>query len=161
MQVRFSLLSSNSLMADPLSAAGLATGAISLGLQLFQTTKDYLDAVKGRSDEIASARQQVNTMRMSLERVRDLLLRLQTDHQASAAMIQHCVGPCEAELKGLNTLLLTLCPSSTFPSGIRSKVDEKKKKLSYPFNRAHIKQLERQVAKVDGALKMALQLADM
>jgi hypothetical protein len=148
-------------MADPLSVAGLATGAISLGLQLFETVKDYLDAVKGRSEEIASARQQVDNMRKLLETIRDLLPRLQTNHPASTAMIQHYVRPCEAELKGLNTLLLKLRPTTTFQSDIRSRVEEQRKKLSYPFNRAHVKDLEGQIEKVNSALKMALQLADL
>ncbi len=148
-------------MADPLSVAGLATGVVSLGLQLFEAVKDYLDAVKARSKEIDSTRRQADNMRKLLETIRDLLPRLQTDHPTSATMIQHYVKPCEAELRGLNDLLLGLCCTNTARSSIRSKLEEQRKKLSYPFNRAHIGQLESRLEKVNCALQMALQLAGL
>ncbi|KAI0101008.1 hypothetical protein GGR51DRAFT_530901 [Nemania sp. FL0031] len=150
-------------MADPLSIAGLATGVISLGLQLFEAVNDYLDAVKARSREIESSRQQAENMRKLLGTIRDLLPTLQTEYPTSAAMIQHYVKPCETEIHGLNNFLLGLrgtCPG-TGQSSIRSKVEEQRKKLSYPFNRTHIKQLESRLEKVNSSLQMALQLAGL
>lgn len=148
-------------MADPLSIAGLATGVVSLGLQLFETVKEYLDAVKARSEEVESTRRQADNMRKLLEAIHDLLPRMQADYPTSAAMVQNHVKPCEAELHGLNDFLLGLCCTSTNKSGIRSKLEEQRKKLSYPFNRTYISQLESRLEKVNSALQMALQLAEM
>ncbi|KAI1148212.1 hypothetical protein F4825DRAFT_106855 [Nemania diffusa] len=148
-------------MADPLSIAGLATGVVSLGLQLFETVKEYLDAVKARSEEVESTRRQADNMRKLLEAIHDLLPRMQADYPTSAAMVQNHVKPCEAELHGLNDFLLGLCCTSTNKSGIRSKLEEQRKKLSYPFNRTYISQLESRLEKVNSALQMALQLAEI
>ncbi|KAI1126276.1 hypothetical protein F5Y10DRAFT_245271 [Nemania abortiva] len=146
-------------MADPLSIAGLATGVVPLGLQLFETVNGYLDAVKGRSSEIEFTRRQADNMRNLLETIRGLLPRLQTDYPTSAVMIQHYVKPCEAELRSLNDILLELCGTSAPQSSILSKLKEQRKKLSYPFDRSRISQLESRLEKVNHALQTALQLA--
>lgn len=53
-------------MADPISVAGLVTGVISLGLQVAGGLSNYLDAVKGRSEELHSVKQQATNMKDQL-----------------------------------------------------------------------------------------------
>jgi hypothetical protein len=145
-------------MADPLSIAGLATGAISLGLQLAGGVSEYLDAVKGRSEELSSIKQQTASMKDLLLTIQDLLPRVHNSWPPSATMIERHVRSCNNELSALHALLSELSPPASFSSGIRLKFAEQKKKLTYPFNRSHISRLEERLAKVNSTLQTALQV---
>ncbi|GAW27248.1 putative ankyrin repeat-containing protein [Rosellinia necatrix] len=150
-------------MADPLSIAGLAAGVIPLGLKVFGAVKEYLDAVKAQSEEIASARIQADNMEELLRVVSDRLPRLQTDYPALATIVQPHVKRSEAELRELSDLLLELCRTNTLTtrSGMLLKLGQHRKKLLYPFNCAHIAQLETRLASVNANLRMALQVAQL
>jgi hypothetical protein len=58
-------------MSDPLSVAGTAVGIVSLGLQVSQGIIKYMQAIKGRKNEIQDSIQEV-------QRVVSLLYRLNT-----------------------------------------------------------------------------------
>jgi hypothetical protein len=148
-------------MADPLSIAGLATGVISLGLQVAGGLVDYLDTVKARSEELSSAKQQATTMTDLLLTIQDLLPQVQSGWPASATIIERQVKSCNTELTALNTLLIELSPTATTSSGIRLRLEEQQKKLKYPFNRSHIRRLEDRLAKVNSALQTALQVTGL
>ncbi|KAI0430275.1 hypothetical protein F5Y09DRAFT_356106 [Xylaria sp. FL1042] len=146
-------------MADPLSVAGLVTGVISLGLQVASGLSDYLDAVKGRTEELGSAKRQAIEMKDLLLTIKDLLPRVESSFPESATMIQRHVESCDAELSALHALLSELSQPTSSSSGIRLKLSEQKKKLTYPFNRSHISRLEERLAKVNNMLQTALKVA--
>ncbi|KAI1289127.1 hypothetical protein F5Y03DRAFT_388847 [Xylaria venustula] len=148
-------------MADPLSVAGLVTGVISLGLQVAGGLVEYLDAVKGRKEELNSVKQQATEMKDFLLTVKDLLPQLERRWPASATVITRHVGSCDSELSALHALLSELSHPDSSGLGIRDKFAEKKKKLTYPFNRAHITRLEERLTKVNNALQTALQVTDL
>ncbi|GAW19705.1 hypothetical protein ANO14919_091940 [Xylariales sp. No.14919] len=148
-------------MADPLSIAGLVTGVISLGLQVAGGLSDYLDAVKGRAEELNSAKQEATNMKDLILTIQDLLPQVKGSWPASATMIERHVKSCNTELSALYALLSDLSQSSPPGSGIRLKLADQKKRLTYPFNRSHISRLEDRLAKVNNALQTTLQVTGL
>ncbi|KAI0196409.1 hypothetical protein F4808DRAFT_323440 [Astrocystis sublimbata] len=148
-------------MADPLSIAGLVTGVISLGLQTASGLSDYLDAVRGRDDELDSTKRQATNMVNMLLMVQDLLPELDSTSSASANLIKQYVQSCNEEIGKLHALLSELCGPASSNTGFRLKLAKNKQKLEYPFNRPNIRRLEERVAKVNGALQTALQTATL
>ncbi|RWA13091.1 hypothetical protein EKO27_g2016 [Xylaria grammica] len=148
-------------MADPLSIAGLVTGVISLGLQVAGGLSDYLDAVKGRAEELNSARQEATNMKDLILTIQDLLPQVKGSWPSSATMIERHVRSCDSELSALYALLSDLSQSSPSGSGIWLKLADQKKKLTYPFNRSYISRLEDRLAKVNSALQTTLQVTGL
>ncbi|KAF2973264.1 hypothetical protein GQX73_g287 [Xylaria multiplex] len=148
-------------MADPLSIAGLATGVISLGLQVAGGLTDYLDAVRGRSEDLKSAKQEATEMRDLLLTIQDLLPQVESNWPASATMVKRHVKSCHTELGALHALLSELSQPGPSGSGLRSRLVDTRKKLSYPFERSKINRLEERLAKVNSALQMALQVTEL
>jgi hypothetical protein len=148
-------------MADPLSIAGLAAGVISLRLQVAGGLSDYLDAVKGRTEELNSAKQQTNNMKNLLLTIQNLLPQVESSWPKSANMIELQVKSCNIELSALHALLSKLSQPGLSDSSIRLKIAEQKKKLTYPFNRSDIKRVEERLAKVNSALQTALQVTGL
>ncbi|KAI0801610.1 hypothetical protein GGR55DRAFT_701407 [Xylaria sp. FL0064] len=147
-------------MVDPLSIAGLVTGVISLGLQVAGGLSDYLDAVKGRTEELRSAKRQATEMKELLLTIKDLLPQVENTFPKSAIMIKRHVNSCDAELSALHALLSELSQPSSSGTGIRLKLSEQKK-LTYPFNRSHISRLEERLTKVNNTLQTALQVTGL
>ncbi|KAI0551720.1 hypothetical protein F4679DRAFT_537760 [Xylaria curta] len=148
-------------MADPLSIAGLATGVISLGLQVVGGLFDYLDAVKGRAEELSSARRQATNMEDLLMAVQDLLPQLENSLPTSATLLERHIQSCNAEISALYSLLSALSQPASSSSGIRLKLAEQKQKFAYPFNRNHLSDLEERLVKVNSALQTALQITGL
>ncbi|KAI0420584.1 hypothetical protein F5X98DRAFT_11693 [Xylaria grammica] len=148
-------------MADPLSIAGLVTGVISLGLQVAGGLSDYLDAVKGRAEELNSSKRQAINMRDLLLTIQDLLPQLQNNWPASASTIERHINSCNAEISTLHTLLSGLSRPASSSTGIRLKLAEQKQKLTYPFDRAQLSCLEDRLAKVNSALQTALHVTGL
>ncbi|KAI1734981.1 hypothetical protein F4680DRAFT_436612 [Xylaria scruposa] len=148
-------------MADPLSIAGLATGVISLGLQVVGGLFDYLDAVKGRAEELSSAKQQATNMKDLLMAVQDLLPQLENSWPTSAILLERHIQSCNAEISALCALLSALSQPASSSSGIRLKLAEQKQKFAYPFNRNHLSDLEERLVKVNSALQTALQITGL
>ncbi|KAJ8125608.1 hypothetical protein O1611_g8030 [Lasiodiplodia mahajangana] len=148
-------------MADPLSIAGLVTGVISLGLQVAGGLFDYLDAVKGRRDELDSAKRGAANMRDLLLTIKNMLPQLKRSWPKSAIMIERHLKSCDTELGALNALLSNLTRLHASGSGFRHKLADQKNKLTYPFNRSHITNLENRLARVNGALQTAVEVAGL
>jgi hypothetical protein len=148
-------------MADPLSIAGLATGVISLGLQVAGGLFDYLGAVKAWPEELNSAKQQATNTKYLLLDIQNLLPQLKSVSPTPANAIERHVKSCDAELSALNTFLTELCRSELLSSAIRLKLSEKKKKLSYPFNRSNMSRLEDRLRRVNTTRQTALHMAGL
>ncbi|KAI8628988.1 hypothetical protein F5Y19DRAFT_435768 [Xylariaceae sp. FL1651] len=148
-------------MADPLSIAGLAAGVISLGLQVAGGLSDYLNAVKGRTEELNLAKEQTDNMKDLLMTIKDLLPQVKSSWPESANIIERHVKSCNTELNALHTLLSELSEPSSSDSGIYFKIAEQKKKLIYPFNRSDINRIVKRLAKVNSALQIALQVTGL
>ncbi|KAI1111640.1 hypothetical protein F5Y14DRAFT_464410 [Nemania sp. NC0429] len=148
-------------MADPLSIAGLAAGLVSLGLQVAGGLSNYLNAVKGRSEELRSVKQQATDMKDRLLVIQDLLPQVKNNWPTSANMVENHLKSCNFELNALWTFLSELSQPSSSGSGIQHKLAEQKKTFKYPFNRSHINSLEDRLIKANNALQSALQATEL
>ncbi|KAI0856008.1 hypothetical protein F4860DRAFT_519236 [Xylaria cubensis] len=148
-------------MADPLSIAGLATGVISLGLQVVGGLSHYLDAVKARAEDLSSANQQATNMKDFLLTIQDLLPQIKNSWPTSATSLERHMQSCNTEISTLYALVSELSQPASSSSGIRLKLAEQKQKLTYPFNRNHLSNLEERLVKVNSALQTALQVAEL
>ncbi|KAI1427396.1 hypothetical protein F5Y12DRAFT_712201 [Xylaria sp. FL1777] len=148
-------------MADPLSIAGLVTGVISLGLQVAGGLTNYLDAVKGRSEDLRSAKQGATEMKDLLLTIQDLLPQVESNWPESAITVKRHVNSCHVELGALHAFLSELSQQSPSGSDLRSRFENAKKKLSYPFERSQISRLEDRLAKVNSTLQTALQVTGL
>lgn len=148
-------------MADPLSVAGLATGMVSLGLQVCGGITSYLDALKCGEQDIASTRQQTDCLDKTLQVVKASLPQPRQEHQAPTAAVHSCLDSCSQELKALQTLMAQLAGPDQALSGGREKIQALSKKLRYPFNRPKIDQLEMKLRNTNATLQLALQALGM
>ncbi|KAI0864842.1 hypothetical protein F4860DRAFT_510599 [Xylaria cubensis] len=148
-------------MADTLSVTGVVLGVISLGLQVAGGLSDYLDAVRGRTEELNSVKQHAAEMKDLLLTIKDLFPQLENDWPAPTTLIKRHVKSCDTEINALYALLSELSQPAPSSSSIRLKLAEQKKKLTYPFNRSHVSRLEKRLTKVNGALQMVLQVTEL
>ncbi|KAI0190513.1 hypothetical protein EV127DRAFT_481190 [Xylaria flabelliformis] len=148
-------------MADPLSIAGLVTSVVSLGLQVVGGLSDYLNAVKARAEDLSSANQQATNMKDLLLTIQDLLPQIKTSWPTSATLLERHIQSCNTEISALYTMVSELSQPASSSSGIRLKLAEQKQKLTYPFNRNHLSNLEERLVKVNSALQTALQVAGL
>ncbi|KAK0615114.1 hypothetical protein B0T17DRAFT_657363 [Bombardia bombarda] len=147
-------------MADPLSVAGLAAGLVSLGLQVYEGLTNYLDAIKGREEEVASISRQANALKASLEMVDRSIqsagpIRSQVDNDTVA----QCLEACRRDLKLLEDEVATvkLPPAPQAGTTLGDKAKETVKVLSYPGHRSRMKKVEERVQVANKTLQIALQ----
>ncbi|RYP22652.1 hypothetical protein DL765_001502 [Monosporascus sp. GIB2] len=144
-------------MADPISIVGLAAGLASLGIQICGGITGYLDAIKCRADDIASVRRQVKSFESVLAVIQTALNQVDSSHQVSAAAVAECFQSCETELKALDTFISELTGGVKSQVNFRDKLEEQTRKLTYPFNRSKLNQLEDKLDRVNGIFQTALQ----
>lgn len=148
-------------MADPLSVAGLATGLVSLGLQTYGGITKYIDALDCREQDIASIKQQNDSLRKTVQVVETSLAQLQCGHQRPTAAARDCLGSCKNELQALDDLLAQLTGFGQPTTGRRNKIKSRGKKLLYPFSRPKLEQLETRLRNTNLTLQLALQALGM
>ena len=117
--------------------------------------------MKGRTEDLLSAKQQGEEMKNILQEINDLLLKVENNSPASVTLVNRHVKICETELSALYALLSKLSRPAPPGAGMRERAAEQTKKLTYPFNRSHITRLETRITKVNDALQTALQVAQL
>lgn len=122
-------------MADPFSITASVAGLISLGVQITGGVTQYLDAVREREDDIASAKTQVQRMQELLKVVEDVAAKIKPSHNATAAFL-NAAASVEPELKALKEFILRIDAMDRPPPShkILEKAYIQAKKLKYPFN---------------------------
>ncbi len=144
-------------MADPLSIAGLAAGLVSLGLQVSGGITQYVDALDCREADIASAKQLNDCLQKTLQFIEESLSDFRNDHLAATAVVQACLETCKANLRALQSLLAELAGPDQTHIGRRSRIQNRGKKLLYPFSRPKLQQLETSLRNANATLQSALQ----
>ena len=144
-------------MADPLSVAGLAFAVVSLGLQVTGGITDYFDALNSRDQDIASVRQQSDTLRKTLQVVETSISRLQRDHRAATAALRECLDSCKKELQVLESIVAKLVSCDQATTCRKNKIRNQGKKLLYPFNRPKLEQIATKLHYINATLQLALQ----
>nr|RBR01068.1 hypothetical protein FVER53263_10557 [Fusarium verticillioides] len=137
-------------------AAGTAIGIISFGLQLYTGLSEYLDAVKGRDEDLLQARNNAKTLQCSLKAIEDAMSKVNGDHAIAQDAVEECKSSCQAELKALHQLLRDLKGEAIGPAGPVSKVRSSIHKWSYPFKKKSINRLEERLKSANNVLKTAL-----
>ena len=133
---------------------GTAVGIISLGMQLYQSTSKYIDGLKCASLELASTARQLEMMHNVLESLSSGLGRVGPLNVDAEHGVRRCVVMVKDEMDALDTLLEELKSDGT--EGLRERLRDKKKKLSYPFHRPALQKLERRLTDVNAVLSNAV-----
>ncbi len=151
-------------MADPLSIVGLAAGLVSLGLQVGGGIKTYLDALDCREQDMASVRQQNDTLAATLRTIETLLIpsQLEPAHQKATEAVRDCLDSCRKELNSLSHLVtdLTGCSAST-AVGRRDRIKAEGKRVLYPFTRPKLDELGKRLHSANATLQLSLQMLNM
>lgn len=177
-------------MADPLSLLGLTAGLISLGLQVSGGIVTYVDAVKGRRDELESVKRQVDSMTEIVKRIDATLSRLAAQHQATVplpgpatapapsaasattpvtasalaptmASLKTCLTAFEVEMIALRNELSKLAVFNAPTSDLKSKVLAQAGALKYPFGRGKFLLLRKRLDEINKPLMSALTILGM
>ena len=117
----------------------------------------YIDALDCREQEIASLRQQNNTLKKALQVVEASLSRFHPEHQASAAPALDCLDACKRELKAFDGLVVVFAGCGQRAAGRKEKIKSQGKKLLYPLNRPKLQQLESKLRNANATFQLALQ----
>ncbi|SPJ91981.1 uncharacterized protein FTOL_13635 [Fusarium torulosum] len=144
-------------MADPLSVAGLAFAVVSLGFQVTGGITDYFDALNSRDQDIASAKQQNDTLQKTLQVIESSISRLQRDHRAATAALRECLDSCKKELQALESIMAELVACDRATSSRRNNIRNQGKRLLYPFNRPKLEQIATRLHHINATLQLALQ----
>ncbi|RYP66631.1 hypothetical protein DL769_005981 [Monosporascus sp. CRB-8-3] len=144
-------------MADLISIVGLAAGLASLGIQVCGGITGYLDAIKCRADDIASVRRQVKSFETVLRVIQTALNQVDSNHQVSTTAVAECFQSCEAELKTLKSFVSELTGGVKSQVNFKDTLKEQARKLTYPFNRSKLNELEDKLNRVNGIFQISLQ----
>lgn len=144
-------------MADPLSIAGLGLAVVSLGFQVSGGIITYIDGLKCRDDDIASVRQQNDSLQKTLDFINSSLSRLQHDHQDATLVVHDYLQSCEHQLSALQSHVTNLTAYNQASTSRKINIKNQGKKLLYPFSRPKIEQLEKRICNVNATLRLALQ----
>ncbi|RYP06294.1 hypothetical protein DL765_009565 [Monosporascus sp. GIB2] len=144
-------------MADPLSVDGLAISVVSLGLQVTRGIADYIDALNSHDENIASVRQQNDSLRKTFQVVETSLSQLQRDHQAATATVRECLDSCKKELQVLESLVAELVVDDQSTTCRKNKIKIQGKRLLYPFSRPKLEQLGTRLRYINATLQLTLQ----
>ncbi|RYP90381.1 hypothetical protein DL770_003528 [Monosporascus sp. CRB-9-2] len=142
-------------MADPVSVVGLVAGLASLGIQVCGGITDYLDAVKSRAEDVASARRQAQCFKSVLQIIQTTVTQVDSNHRVSTTAVVECIKSCETELRTLESFVSELTGDVTSPANFKDKIKEQSRKLSYAFNRSKLDQLEARLARANGIFQTA------
>jgi prophage DNA circulation protein len=144
-------------MADPLSVAGLALAVVSLGLQVTVSITDYFDSLNSRDHDIASIRQQNETLRKTLQVIEISISRFQNDHRTATEALRECLNSCKEQLKALENIVAELITCDQSTTGRKNKARNQGKKLFYPFHRPKLEQLATKLHHINATLQLGLQ----
>ncbi|KAK4163435.1 hypothetical protein QBC43DRAFT_319578 [Cladorrhinum sp. PSN259] len=144
-------------MADPISLVGLTAGLVSLGLQISEGAFKYIDALKCRNEEIATARQQIDSLKELIQTIDMTSQQFQTGYPAVTTAVHNCIATCKTELMALENLVAELSGRNQSTTGARANLKGHGKRLMYPFERSKIEGLEKRLDQANGKLMLVLQ----
>jgi hypothetical protein len=137
---------------------GTTVGAVSLGIQLCDKIKAYIQDYKTRDEQLGSVLRRAVSLKELLEHLHQLAGEsASTQPEISAAVSRH-IAACEADIKALDELTAEFVPRALAlgDGGIKGKMKEESKRLAFPFNRANVDKLEAQLDKTIQTLSLAV-----
>lgn len=145
-------------MSDPLSVAGTAVGIVSLGIQVCQGLINYVQASKGRKDEIQDSIQDVQQVVLLIYSLNNTLRGINERRytESLAASLKRCY----ASLEKLQAFLVKLDPPQQ-SSGTSRIVRDARHSLVYPFQQAKVNSLHQSLRKDLSDLRLAIQIVSL
>lgn len=148
-------------MAEPVGITGTAVGIVLFGLQLYTGISEYLDAVKGRDEDLQSAKQYAKMLRDNLMSIEVAISAIGSEFTVARYAIEQCKSSCKTELTALKVLLLELKFPMVEPTNRTEQVKNSLRKFSYPFKKKDIARLQDRLGLTNNAFHtatLALQL---
>ncbi|KAH0427776.1 hypothetical protein CcaCcLH18_09482 [Colletotrichum camelliae] len=144
-------------MAEPVGMIGTAAGLVSLGLQLYGEISNYLDAVKGRQQDLDFARHQCANLKRCIDAIDAAITSPTFLPMGSRDILDASVQDCQRELSALKELVLRLQGPSSTASTVSAKLREKGRKLAFPFLRKGMQELENRLESTINVLQLSSQ----
>ncbi|KXH29764.1 hypothetical protein CSIM01_05530 [Colletotrichum simmondsii] len=140
------------MAAESVGLAASVAGLLSLGLQITGGIVKYMDAFEGRDEELRNVRKQNDNLGVTLHAMKTVLASLQGQSPAVAAAVDQNIRSCEEDLRALEALCIEL--SDHAGSTWTTRLENKKKKVTFAFHRPKLRDLELQLQKAHGALQL-------
>lgn len=134
-------------MADPVSAAGFAIGAVSLGIQVCQGLVSYYTDCKSREDDVDRILDKLRGLEETLENLKNGIMNFQSANAKEVDDVKKKISSCDDGIYRLQAVL-EKCRSS--PSA--NSVHKFFQKTLYPFKRATLQELDACVSDLQGNL---------
>lgn len=148
-------------MADAIGLAASVAGLVSLGLQVAGGIGSYIDGVKARREELTVVSTGVRNMQSSINVLRNGMPGLSASNQAASGAATSAMKACEEELRSLADHLNDLVEFPAQEHGFKNSVQQQKKKLTYPFHRPSLNNLERRLDSANNVLQTAVQALEL
>ncbi|KAI0405972.1 hypothetical protein F4802DRAFT_560167 [Xylaria palmicola] len=142
-------------MADPISIVGTAAGIVSLGLQVIQGVKKYVDRLNSRDERVAKTLAHLRDLKTALGVIEDSTQSLRHQHQAPADAVVSCLHACKTEMQVLQEKLQDVGPSQH--TSVKGKMKEIQKKLEYPLQISALEEIERSLGRILAQLSLGIQ----
>lgn len=138
--------------------AASVAGLLSLGLQVTEGIFKYADAFESRNEELAFVRQQNEALRTTLQAVEEYVVAHRPSSEL-AATVSGSMQLFKKELDRIESFYAELVDSGGKSWTLR--LDIRRKRFTYPFNRSKIQQLGQKLEKARGTLQLTLNALDM
>lgn len=146
------------MAAESIGLAGSVAGLVSFGLQVTGGIFKYVDALQNRQGDLAFVEQQ-NQALMTTLKVIDEYLAANGPSPEVAATISGSMQLFEKALRRIENLHPELVDSGG--KSWASRLDNRKKRFTYPFKKAKIQELGMQLETARGTLQLALNALDL
>ncbi|KAJ0301018.1 hypothetical protein COL516b_008196 [Colletotrichum fioriniae] len=140
------------MAAESVGLAASVAGLLSLGLQITGGIIKYMDAFEGRDDELRNVKKQNDNLAGTLRAMKTVLAGLQGQNLAVTAAVDQNIRSCEEDLQAIEALCIKL--SDRAGSTWTSRLENKKKKVTFAFHRNKLRDLELQLQKAHCTLQL-------
>lgn len=141
-------------MADPVGIIGTAIGLVSFGLQLYTTIDEYVRAVEGRDNDLATASQIAEYMIKQVQSIVDTMAKLPADYDGHATDISSILQEWQTERQSLVNILAKLRPKAAGWKKAKATV-------FYPFGCKDLVEAQKRLGSLINRLSLTLQVLDM
>ncbi|POS75691.1 hypothetical protein DHEL01_v205908 [Diaporthe helianthi] len=146
------------MAAESVGLAASVAGLVSLGLQVTGGIFKYVDAFENRQEDLEFVRQQNEVLRATLEAINESVVD-QNPSPELTATIHDSMKLFKKELDKIENLYPKLVDSGG--SGWTSRLDNRRKRFTYPFKRPKVQELGQQLQKAGTTLQLTLNAIDL
>ncbi|KAJ4371128.1 hypothetical protein N0V83_004344 [Neocucurbitaria cava] len=147
-------------MPDPLSVAASVAGIASLGIQVCQGLITYLRAIEGRKQEVSHGLREIQTLVSMFYSLNTILPQVDQRGVANSAATRQCLKDSEIGLLEFQQLLVNLRGPEN-QTGIREKMKEAGRLLTFPFCKEKLASLRDTLQKLLDNLNSAIHITSL